>query len=108
VDAKKFSRYLNRDGGCVHCGDIETAVPHHRANRGMGGSKIRDVPSNIIVICAYMNGQMESNSVTAAYAKRHGWKLESWEDPKSVQVWYATKRAWITLDDNFGLSFEER
>jgi hypothetical protein len=46
---KEFQKYLDRDGGCVHCGDTETAVPNHRANRGMGGSRERDVPSNVIV-----------------------------------------------------------
>ena len=43
MNKKRFQKYLDRDGGCVHCGDVETAVPHHRLNRGMGGSKERDV-----------------------------------------------------------------
>lgn len=98
---KQFQKYLDRDKGCVHCGDTETAVPHHRANRGMGGSKLRDVPSNIVSMCSYMNGLMESNAVVALQAKRMGWKLESWEDPKKVPAFNITTRMWYTLDDNY-------
>lgn len=98
---KQFQRYLDRDKGCVHCGDVETAVPHHRANRGMGGSKVRDVPSNIIAICAHFNGLMESDSVSAAYAKRKGWKLESWESPAETPVYNSNLRAWVLIDDSY-------
>lgn len=101
---KQFQRYLERDKGCVHCGDIETAVPHHRANRGMGGSKARDVPSNIIAMCAYFNGVMESDANSAALARRNGWKLASWESPDEVPVYNSVKRGWYLHDDSYNSS----
>lgn len=102
MNGKQFQRYLDRDGGCVHCGDIETAVPHHRANRGMGGSKSRDVPSNIVAICSQLNGLMESNAVVAAYAARNGWKLQSWEDHAKTPIWNANLKKWFILNDSYG------
>lgn len=104
MNAKQFQRYLDRDKGCVHCGDVETAVPHHRINRGMGGSKSRDVPSNIIAMCSYMNGQMESNSISAGYAKRKGWKLESWEKPDETPLYNANLGEWVMLNDSYGIT----
>ena len=102
MNGKQFQRYLDRDGGCVHCGDVETAVPHHRLNRGMGGSKVRDVPSNIISMCSHFNGQMESNAVAAAYAVRNGWKLRSGDNPSTTPFWHARRRVWLILDNNYG------
>ena len=85
----------------MHCGDSETAVPQHRANRGMGGSKSRDVPSNIIVLCSYLNGLIESNAHYAEAAKANGWKLESWQDPRAVPVWDAQTGKYWLLDDSY-------
>ena len=101
MNRKKFQKYLDRDGGCVHCGEVETAVPNHRANRGMGGSKIRDVPSNIVVLCAYMNNAIESSSEAAEAALTYGWKLNSWQDPQTTPYWHAVRSEWVYLDDNF-------
>lgn len=101
MNGKTFAKYLDRDGGCVHCGEVTAAVPHHRANRGMGGSKVRDVPSNIVVMCSTFNGLMESDSVAAAYAARHGWKLNSWQDPKQVAFFHAVRDQWFLIDDEF-------
>jgi len=78
--------------------------PHHRLNRGMGGSKARDVPSNIIVICSELNSRMESDSATAQEAKAVGWKLSSGADPASVAVQHYSG-SWRLLDDKF--SFED-
>jgi hypothetical protein len=102
VNAKQFSRYLTRDGGCLHCGDVETAVPHHRLNRGMGGSKARDVPSNIISLCANLNGLLESSDVWAAHGRAYGWKLRSGQDPRTTPVFDANTGIWFTLDDDYG------
>lgn len=99
---KQFSKYLRRDGGaCIHCGSVATAVPQHRAGRGMGGSKSLDKPSNVIVLCADLNGRMESDAATAAYAKKYGWKLERWQDPEIEPVWYPLEGQWFYLDDLF-------
>lgn len=95
MNSKQFRKYLDRDGGCVHCGDIETAVPHHRLNRGMGGSLERDVPSNIICLCANMNLQIESSSEAAQTARDYGWKLLLGQDPMLVPYFNANTGAWV-------------
>lgn len=51
---------LNRDGGqCViagpHCLGVATE-PDHRANRGVGGSRVLDEPSAIVAACGICNG----------------------------------------------------
>lgn len=107
MNAKQFQRYLVRDQGCVHCGETESVAPHHRANRGMGGSKARDVPSNVIVMCSMMNTAMESNAKTAEMARDYGWKLRSFEDPAEVPVFYQTLGVWVLLDDQYNLNLRE-
>jgi hypothetical protein len=100
MNKKTFQKFIDRDGGCYHCDTTETIVPHHRANRGMGGSKIRDVPSNIITLCSEFNGLIESNATLAELARAYGWKLTAGQDPKLTPV-FARGRWWL-LDDNFG------
>lgn len=101
MNQKQFNRYLERDGGCIHCGAVDVAVPHHRLNRGMGGSKQRDVPSNIVVLCSYLNGLLESHSMYANRARSYGWKLSAGDDPLSTPVWYPMIGVWAMLDDEF-------
>jgi hypothetical protein len=103
MNAKQFRKYLDRDvNGCYHCGDVETAVPQHRANRGLGGSKKRDHPANIIVLCSLVNGLIESNVGWQTMAREYGWKLSQWDDPYFVPVYDATSGQWWLLDDEFG------
>jgi len=97
VTPKQFKKFLDRDGGCWHCGDFTTAIPHHRLNRGMGGSKARDEPSNVIVMCSMMNGLMESDPIMALMAREFGWKLESWQNPAEVPVFNATQNEWFLV-----------
>ena len=97
---KQFQKYLDRDGGCVHCGDTQTAVPNHRANRGMGGSKERDVPSNVVVLCSAMNGLIESDSSFAEVARDNGWKLSTGQDPETSPFFDFVAGRWF-LADNF-------
>lgn len=99
---KEFQKYLDRDGGCLHCGEREAVAPHHRANRGMGGSKVRDVPSNIMVLCSYMNGLIESSAIMAGHARMAGWKLFQGEQPSQTPVYDAMTGTWWLLDDNYG------
>ena len=99
---KQFQQLLDRDGGgCVHCGEREAVAPQHRANRGMGGSKLRDVPSNWVVLCSRLNGLVESDAYAAQVAHSFGWKLSSWEDPKEVPVYDTQANAWFLLGDDF-------
>lgn len=103
VTKKEFEKYLRRDFyHCLHCGINDgTLVPQHRLGRGMGGSKVRDVPSNIVVLCSDFNSRIESNYVAAAKAKRMGWKLESWQDPKQEPVWDCISGEWYVLADDY-------
>ena len=101
MNKKEFQKYLDRDKACPCCGSTgEELIPQHRANRGMGGSKERNRPSNIIVFCSFSNGQMESSYGFAALARIRGWKLYSHQDPEEtpVRLW----DGWHLLDDNFG------
>lgn len=67
----------------------------------MGGSKQLDVPSNIIAMCARMNGEMESNPHAAEAARNNGWKLRRGQDPENTPVWYPRDDGWFYLDNAF-------
>ena len=100
---KTFRKYLDRDWYCWHCGREDgTLIPQHRLNRGSGGSKVRDVPSNIIVFCAEANSRAESDSRFAAECRVNGWKLSSWQNPLLTPVYDVMTRKWYFLDDEFG------
>jgi len=100
---KEFKKFQLRDKHCPHCGATgEMLVPHHRKNRGMGGSpKIAKLPSNILSVCAEINGLMESDSEWAEKARTYGWKLSSWQDPQVVPVYDAITTFWFRLDNNY-------
>jgi len=104
VDAKRFRKYLDRDGGCIHCGETEAVAPHHRRNRGIGGSKQRDTASNIVVICSALNGLLESDAFYARKGREWGWKLGPGDDPLLVPVWSDVDGAWFWLDDDYNRS----
>lgn len=101
MNQKQFQIYLKRDDGCVHCGETEAVSPHHRRNRGMGGSKERDVPSNIIVICSWLNNAMESDDVVANLARHYGWKLRAGDVPRETPIWHY-RGEYRILDDDYG------
>ena len=100
MNKKEFDKYLNRDKGCPHCGSTgENLIPQHRSNRGMGGGKSKDRPSNIIVMCSLANGLMESSASFATLARAYGWKLSAGEKPEETPVYLIG--GWFTLDNNF-------
>lgn len=103
MNKKEFTKYLKRDFyRCYHCGiSDETLVPQHRLGRGMGGSKVRDVPSNIITFCADFNNRIEQNSIAREKARRLGWSLESWQNPLTSPVFDNTTGEWYVLADDF-------
>lgn len=100
---RQFAKYLARDMHCP-CGCMgreETYVPQHRKNRGLGGSKLLDTPSNIIVMCSELNGLIESNADLAAQAEQFGWKLKRWQDPAETPVFDRATGEWSLIDDDF-------
>ena len=97
-----WAKLLKRDlGRCVHCGETEALSPQHRANRGMGGSKELDKPSNLIVLCSRMNSLIESDVLYAGEAKAKGWKISKWQEPESVPIWDNVAQAWFVLDNGW-------
>jgi hypothetical protein len=85
---------------CCHCGtNDDTLIPQHRKNRGMGGSKKLDRPSNLIVLCAEANGLLESNAKFAALGRLLGWKLERWQEPEKTPVYLGD--GWYLLDNDY-------
>ena len=99
-----FAAVRERDGHrCIAgCGDQDTLIPGHRANRGMGGHKGSERSSNVVTMCAWLNDQVESNADRAAEARRYGWKISRYEDPAVVPVYDAVLEQWFLLDDEFG------
>lgn len=98
---KQFAKYLLRDGGCLHCGERVAVSPQHRANRGMGGSKALDVPSNVVVLCSYLNGLLEADVRFAELAVKNGWKISKHSDPRTQPVYDRQTRHWYLLADDF-------
>lgn len=103
MNSKTFAKLLVRDVSCVHCGSLDaTLIPHHRANRGMGGSKERDTPSNILLLCAEANTRLESDWRFASFGRKMGWKVSTFGDPKLQPVYHAGLDQWRVLDDAWG------
>jgi hypothetical protein len=103
MNGREFARYLARDLRCP-CGCVgreDTFVPQHRAGRGMGGSKLLNVPSNILVMCSILNGAIESDPNTAQQAREYGWKLFRWQDPETTPFYDLHDGTWNLIDNNF-------
>lgn len=102
MNRKQFAKYLERDGHCVcGCGSMETLVPQHRANRGHGGSKLLDRPSNVIVLCSGMNGDIESLPHLARKARLYGWKLQRWQTPEDEPFFDVITQSWWLIDNEY-------
>lgn len=108
MTAREFARILERDGGrCIHCGSTEGLIPHHRMNRGMGGSKELEVPSNVLTMCSLFNGAMESEGSAQAWAIRNGWKLTRVAPLMipgvlvNAAVWDYNTSNWYKLDNHY-------
>jgi hypothetical protein len=102
MNRSTFAKLLERDGHkCLHCGTTEGLVPQHRKNRGMGGSKLRDVPSNQIVLCSGFNGLIEADATAASVAIAYGWKVEGLDAWELIPVYDVTAQGWFVLDDQY-------
>ena len=97
MKAKDIQLLRLRDQWCWHCGASENLVPHHRANRGMGGSKVADNLQNVILVCAEYNGAMESDAGVASLARDLGHKLSKFLSPTEPVFDNYSKR-WYFLD----------
>ena len=93
---KSLTLLRARDSHCWHCGATDDLVPHHRKNRGMGGSKLLDGLDNLMLVCAFWNGEMESTSADAAAARGWGHKLSAWE-ATNRPVFDIPTSTWYTL-----------
>lgn len=101
MNGRQFALYLARDLHCP-CGCVgreDTLVPNHRAGRGMGGSKLLDRPSNVVVMCSSANGFIESDPDWAATARAYGWKLSRWQVPEEVPFYDLATGTWNLLDN---------
>lgn len=101
MNQKQFQKLLDRDQACLHCGETERVSPNHRANRGMGGSKLLDRPSNLMILCSEMNSLIESNHFMADLAKHYGWKLERWQVPEETPIFDTRLWEWFLLDNDY-------
>jgi hypothetical protein len=88
-----------RDSACWHCGAEDDLVPHHRKNRGMGGSKLLDTPDNLLLVCSRWNGDMESDAELAATARGWGHKLPVWESLEHPVFDRVSFTWWFLLPD---------
>ena len=93
-----LEKLQSRDGHCWHCGATADLVPHHRANRGMGGFRAADTLQNVILVCAQYNGLMESDAELANLAKSLGHKLSKYQSP-TQPVFDAFFKVWYLLDE---------
>jgi hypothetical protein len=102
---KEFALYLFRDtAACFHCGrSDDTLVPGHRLGRGHGGSRLRDVPSNICTMCSWFNGEIENNADARNWARARGLSLTAGQIPSEEPAWNYRLQSWVRLDDAFGL-----
>lgn len=87
-----------RDPYCVHCGETNELVIHHRKNRGMGGSKNLDNLSNLMRICTWYNNFIEASATAADVAREHGHKLRQWDD-FTFPIKDECNGVWYVLDD---------
>lgn len=101
MKVRDFQQLLLRDVYCLHCGETERVAPNHRANRGMGGSKAADVPSNCVLLCSSLNGLIESDHRYAEQALKYGWKVSKWADWRTTPVFDSYTGIWYYLNDDW-------
>ena len=96
-----------RDPYCVHCGQEDDLVPHHRINRGMGGSKLLDTPDNLMMVCALYNGEMESDVRVQIRARGWGHKLSVWESTDKPVFDSQCFRWWVLLENGWKVMMQD-
>jgi len=86
---------------CWHCGTTETLTVQHRANRGHGGRRSADRPSNALLLCWAFNSLIESDADAAQIARANGWKISTHSDPAKVEAFDVTTGQNYLLADDF-------
>jgi hypothetical protein len=84
---------------CPHCGATNGLQTHHRASRGMGGSKAMDRFDNLLRVCAQLNYAMEADAAVASQARDMGWKLGRW-DGFDAPYFDRVAMQWFVLTEN--------
>ena len=110
MNGRQFALFLARDLHCP-CGCVgreDTFIPHHRVNRGMGGSRVLDRPANILVMCSEMNGLIESDPKLAEVARQYGWKLARWQEPETTPFFDLATGQWYLINNTFGRTKTEK
>ncbi len=83
----------------IHDGSL---VPHHRANRGSGGSRMSDKPSNVLSLCSLCNGIIEASSEPAEKARDWGIKISKFQVERSHEIpVFSRFHGWILLQDDY-------
>jgi hypothetical protein len=98
LNKKLITALRARDQLCWHCGEQDDLVPHHRRNRGSGGSRLLDTLDNLMMVCARYNGEMESVSSVAQSARELGHKLSKF-DKSNPPAFDKTTGIWFTLTE---------
>ncbi len=108
IPKKILKQVQGRDPYCWHCGREDDLVPHHRINRGMGGSKLLDTVDNLMMVCSRYNGEMESTSKVARDARGWGHKLSNWEDTSRPVFDCVRFQWWILSPDGSRVEFDAK
>lgn len=102
---KEFLRLLERDKRCVHCGSTgDDLIPHHRANRGMGGAgkdSPHNRPSNLLLLCSEANFLLEFDAKFAERGRFFGWKLSKFVVPAEFPAYDSYSATWFYLTDDW-------
>jgi hypothetical protein len=65
----------------------------------MGGSREREAPSNVVVLCSALNGLIESSSEWAEIARTNGWKLSASDNPEQSPYYDLQRGRWYLADN---------
>tara|TARA_R110000868_G_scaffold19074_2_gene82557 strand:- start:5845 stop:6186 length:342 start_codon:yes stop_codon:yes gene_type:complete len=107
IPKKVLKQVQERDQYCWHCGREDDLVPHHRINRGMGGSKLLDIPENLMMVCGQYNGDMEGNATVGAKARGWGHKLSVWQSPEHPVFDCVAFRWWVLLPNGWKITVRD-
>lgn len=93
VSARLLRLLEERDGHeCawhgLACPNPDTLVPHHRANRGMGGRPSLDRIDNLLLVCSDINEAMEAWPAVISEALQRGIKVSAHVQPDDIPVRY--------------------